>query len=684
MSRQQSRAARKTRESHQAQGARRDSPALERLSEFWLVIAAAFFLRLIYLWQIDAIPLFYLLAGDGRTYDEWAQRIAGGDWVGQGVFYQTPLYPYFLGVLQFVIGHNLWLIRFLQIILGAASCGLVYRVGERLFSRSAGIAAGLILAFYAPAIFYDGLIEKSILDLTLLSLGLFVLFVVTDERWIKWLGCGGLLGLLGLSRENALVLVPVVAAWIVLHYRERALALRARWLSLFFAGVLLVLFPVGVRNLLIGGEFKLTTAQFGPNFYIGNNPVADGTYGSIRNEIQEAQLEGPDAKRLAERALGRTLTPGQVSNYWFERALQYISAQPAQWLRLLGFKWLLVWNAREVEDSDDFYIYQNWSWLLALLAWFSHFGILAPLAGVGVLLTLRHWRQLWLLYAMIVALAASVAVFYVFGRYRYPLVPLLTLFAGAGIVESYRLYRQQAWRALAPTAALAIASAVLINWPLQKVSGAGAAGYNNLANALAKQGQTDEAIKAAEQALKVQPDFAIAHYNLGNLYVQRGRLDLAQRHFEEALRLLPNYAEAHSNYGQLLAERGDLAAGVAYFQKAIALNPSVSRAHLNLGVALAKTGRMEEAIAPLQRAVALSPEAAEPVYYLGSVYAAQNRFGEAEAAFNQAVRLRPDFAPAHQSLAQLLELQGRKEQARQHYQEAVRLMSQRGASPPIR
>ena len=685
MSRQQSRAARKPRETQQTQGALRHPPSLERLSGFWLVVAAAFLLRLIYLWQIDAIPLFYNLAGDGRSYDEWAQRIAGGDWLGQGVFYQTPLYPYFLGVLQFVVGHNLWLIRFLQIILGAISCGLIFRVGERLFSRPAGIAAGLILAFYAPAIFYDGLIEKSVLDLTLLSLGLFVLLVMADHGWAKWLACGGLLGLLGLSRENALILAPIIAAWIILHYRERLVGLRARWLGLFFAGVLLVLLPVGMRNLLIGGEFKLTTAQFGPNFYIGNNPLADGTYGSIRNVIHENQLEGPDAKRLAERALGRSLSPGQVSSYWFEQSLHYISAQPAQWLKLLGLKWLRVWNAREVEDSDDFYIYQDWSWLLTLLAWFGHFGILAPLAGVGILLTLRRWRQLWLLYAMIVALAASVAIFYVFGRYRYPLVPLLALFAGAGIVESWRLFQQQAWRTLAPTAALAILIAVLINWPLQKVSGAGAPGYNNLANALAKQGQVDEAIKAAEQALKVQPDYAIAHYNLGNLYVQRGRLDLAQRHFEEAIRLLPNYAEAHSNYGQLLAERGDLAAGMTQFQQAIALNPSLSRAHLNLGVALAKSGRVDEAIAPLQQAVILSPEAAEPIYYLGSIYAAQNRFAEAEAAFNQALRLHPDFAPAHQSLAQLLQLQGRTELARQHYQEAVRLMTtQRGANSSIR
>ena len=671
------RTAKKGRDDPPAQGALTSRRRSGRLSMFWLVVGAAFFLRLAYLWQIDAVPLFYNLAGDGRNYDEWAQRIAAGDWLGQGVFYQAPLYPYFLGVMEFFVGHNLWLVRFLQIVLGAISCGLIFRVGERLFSRTSGVAAGLVLAFYSPAIFYDGLIEKSILDLTLLSLALFVLLVVSDNRWAKWLACGGLLGLLGLSRENALILLPVVAAWIIFHNRERSVALRARWLGLFFAGVSLVLLPIGLRNLLVGGEFKLTTSQFGANFYIGNNPVADGTYGSIRNEIKETQLEGPDAKRLAERALGQSLTPGQVSSYWYHRALEYISAQPVQWLRLVGFKWLLVWNAREVEDSDDFYIYQNWSWLLALLAWVSHFGILAPLASVGVLLTLRQWRQLWLLYAMIVALTASVAVFYVFGRYRYPLVPLLTLFAGAGIVETWRLCQRNAWRTLLPAVSLAVAIAVVVNWPIQNVSGAGASGYNNLANALAKQGKVDEAIKTAKRALEVQPDFAIAHYNLGNLYVQRSRLDLAQLHFEEALRLLPNYADAHTNYGQLLAERGDLAAGIASFQKALALNPSLSRAHLNLGVALAKTGRLAEAITPLQQAAMLASDAAEPVYFLGSVYAAQNRYAEAEAAFNEAVRRRADFALAHQSLAQLLELQGRKEQARQHYQEAVRLMSQR-------
>jgi tetratricopeptide (TPR) repeat protein len=656
--------------------------ALTDTQWFWLILCGALVLRWIYLLQIAAIPLFENLAGDGRVYDEWAQRIAAGDWLGQGVFYQAPLYPYFLGVLQFVVGHNLWLIRFGQIIVGAFSCAVIYLVGKNLFSRAAGIAAGLLLAIYAPAIFFDVLIEKSILDIILLSLLLFILLDSgMESHWAKWFAAGALLGLLGLSRENALILVPVIALWLLLQFANQPLALRARWLGLFFAGLLLVLFPVGLRNLTVGGEFKLTTSQLGANFYIGNNPAANGTYGSIRNIIHENQLEGPDAKRLAERALGRTLTAGEVSSYWLGQALEYVRAQPTKWLRLLGLKWLLVWNAREIEDSDDFYIYQSWSWLLKLLGWINNFGILAPLAAVGLWLTRDRWRYLWPLYVMILALAASVAIFYVFGRYRYPLVPLLVLFAGAGVVEAMRLFRDRVWIRLVPALLILIAAGVIVNWPLQKVSGAGAAGYNNLANAYAKQGRVDEAIKTALQAIAVQPDYGVAHYNLGNLYVRQGNFDLAKQHFEAALRLLPNYAEAHSNYGQLLAERGDIAAGIEHFKKAVVLNPTLSRAQLNLGVALAKQGNTEAAIGPLKAAARLNPESPQASFYLGSIYAAQNRYAEAEESFNQALRIDGSFVPAHQSLAELFELRGNKEAALRHYRETARLMRQGGAAP---
>ncbi len=646
---------------------------------FWIaaILVIAFVLRLSYLVQIQSIPLFYHLAGDGRTYDEWAQRIASGDWLGKGVFYQAPLYPYFLGVLQLVVGHNLWLIRLIQIILGSLSCALIYLVGRKLFSQAAGIAAGLILACYAPAIFFDALIEKSILDLFLLSLLLFLLIGTMERRhWTQWLAAGATLGLFGLSRENALILTAVIPLWLAINFADQSIQTRARWTAVFFGGLLLVLVPVGIRNLAVGGEFKLTTSQFGANLFIGNNPEADGSYGSVHKIIGEPQLEGNDAARLAERALGRRLSPGEVSAYWLNKSLDYIRTEPANWVRLLGKKWLMVWNAREVEDSDDFYIYRQWSWLLTFLSWLNHFGILAPLAAAGVWVTRNQWRRLWLFYAMIISFALSVAVFYVFARYRFPLVPLLALFAGAALAELPTLYRNRRWRSLLGIFAVLLMSGLIVNWPIYGISGPGSGGYNNLSNAYYKQGKVNEAISAARKAIELEPDLGVAYYNLGNLYAGQGQFDVAKQYFEEALRLYPNYAEVRANFGQLIAERGDIETGIRYFRKAIELNPSISRAHLNLGVALAKRERLDEAIGPLRQAAQLEPDSPEASYYLGSVYAAQNRYTEAAEAFHRSLRIQPDFAPAHQSLAQVLVLQGKKDEAMQHYREALRLMKQ--------
>ena len=102
---------------------------------------------------------------------------------------------------------------------------------------------------------------------------------------------------------------------------------------LFVAGLAIVLLPVAIRNYAVGGGFYLTTSQFGPNFYIGNNPNADGTYHvaplrSRRAGIRAAGCHG--ARRARHRA---PLTPAEVSSYWTDRALDFITRQPRSWLR---------------------------------------------------------------------------------------------------------------------------------------------------------------------------------------------------------------------------------------------------------------------------------------------------------------------------------------------------------------
>jgi Tfp pilus assembly protein PilF/4-amino-4-deoxy-L-arabinose transferase-like glycosyltransferase len=635
-----------------------DAPRYSDRTLFVAVVVCAFFVRLVYLFQIESIPLFYHLPGDPRTYDQWAQHIAAGYGLGQGVFYQTPLYPCFLALLQLWFGHNLWSIRVAQIFLGAVACGLVFWAAKSLFSRGAAVAAGLIVSLYAPAIFYNGLIDKPALDLFLIGLLLVLLSrALKNFHWANWIGLGLVLALLGLSRENALLLAPVILVWIWIYFRDRPMRTRLNGAGIFVLGLMLVLLSVGLRNLFIGGEFTLTTSQLGPNFFIGNNPDADGTYASIRAAQGVAQFERKEATRLAERAEGRPLSSREVSRYWLARSWDYIRSQPLGWLALMGKKWLVVWNVREIEDSDDFYLYQKWSRLLRVLGSINHFGLLAPLAAVGIFLTWSESRRLWLFYASLFTLAFSVALFFVFGRYRFSMVPFLALFAGAGVVGAFDLFQRRGIRELLLSAAIASIVAVVVRLPVVDKAGLSAPGYNNLAIAFSEEGKTAEAIESLKQAVRLQPSYGVARFNLANLYAKAGRLEEAAEQQREAVRLYPHFAAARNNLGQILATQGDMAGAVEQFRKSLEVDPSLGDPHFNLGVILGKQGRTEEALYHFGRV--LKPSLA--YYNVGRVAASQGRWNEAAGLLRQALAVEPELAEARETLAQVLSEQGKND-----------------------
>jgi 4-amino-4-deoxy-L-arabinose transferase-like glycosyltransferase len=238
-----------------------------------IVFAAAAAVRLLHLWELTDSPFATLRMGDGVSYHQWAGRIASGDWLGDGVFYQAPLYPYFLAAIYAALGQSVLVVRICQALVGSVACALLTRAAESEFGRAAGLCTGFLLAFNGEAVFLEGLVQKSVLDsLLVCALILQLLLVRQQPAWPRALALGVVSGLLALSRENALVWLPVIVLWLATR-RSQGRACLAGML----AGTILVLAPVAARNRIAGGNWQLTTAQSGPNFYIGNSPVATGT-----------------------------------------------------------------------------------------------------------------------------------------------------------------------------------------------------------------------------------------------------------------------------------------------------------------------------------------------------------------------------------------------------------------------
>lgn len=634
------------------------------------VALLALAVRLVYLYQLEGDPLLGVLMGDARVYDQWAQQIASGHWLGTEVFYQTPLYPYALGLVYTLTGHDVAIVRIIQAVLGAAACGLIGLAGRRFFDDRVALVAAAMLAIYPSAIFFDGLIQKSSLDLFLMTLVLALVGEFEVRRRRSWLiALGVASGALALNRENAFVLLPVIGAWIWFRFREVSPARRAGWLAAFVAAVLAVLLPVGIRNYRVSGEFVLSTSQLGPNFYIGNNPRASGSYESLVPGRGDPIYERADATTLASQAAGRPLSPTEVSHYWLGRSFAYIRSQPLDWMVLSGRKLLLAINAAEIPDTESIEAYAESSGLLRALLWLN-FGVLLPLAAVGIWAWRREWRRLVVLYGMGASLLLAVVAFFVVARYRHPLVPIVLLFSAAGAGSLVRIRTTgRGWIAgIAAAAVLAIVTHIpmkvvhdqtYINLggflvrssrpqeaiPLLRKAVATDPGdpsaHAQLGLALRDTGQTQAALDELSRAVRLNPGYPEAQGALGLLFIDLARPQEAIAPLREAARLQPDSADTHSNLALALTAAGpaNYEEAFRHFDEAVRLKPDGFNVRMNFGGALCQAERVDDCVAQYREAERIDPRSVDAPYFAARAYAQDGRLPEALASLEKALRV---------------------------------------------
>lgn len=533
------------------------------------IVVLGLCLRLVNVLQTTTVPTTIELIGDARGYFDWGKRIAGGDWYGTETFYQAPLYPYFLAVLFSVHANSVTVVRLIQCLLGAMGIGLLGVAARNKFGERTGIVAALMLALYPPAIYYDGLIQKAALASVLLCLLIAALsYLPRYFRLATGLSIGLSLGLLVLTRENALLWIPLIPLWMLAGFRSYSIRQRAIVLGGYLVGLTLVLMPVAARNRSLGGEWSPTTFQSGPNFYIGNNLHANGVYQGLVPGHETPEFEREDAERLAEQAVGHPLTPRQVSRYWMGRAGEEIAQDPLRWVQLSILKMAMVLNRYEVPDVESFYVQRMWSWPLSVLQHIWHFGVLGPLAVLGIWLTHDRWRELWLDYLLIVSMIFAVALFFILGRYRLPLVPLLVPFAAAAIVNGRAWFVARGssrWIALG-VLGLAI---VVCNAPLHDEQGLNASSYMNVGISAGQAGDMPTCLRWLEAAVQANPQNAVGHYNLAGAQAMSGRPVQAIESLQRARLLDPQLVQVDFQLAMLYEQIGRRQEALAYYQNAL-------------------------------------------------------------------------------------------------------------------
>ena len=191
-----------------------------------------------------------------------------------------------------------------------------------------------------------------------------------------------------------------------------------------------------------------------------------------------------------------------------------------------------------------------------------------------------------------------------------------------------------------------------------------------------------------ERAVKIDPEFAAAWAGLANTYVDLFRwgrkprdLEEAQRASEHALKLNPNLAEAHASVGQALAIQRRYAEAAIAFDRAIKEDPTFFDAYYLYGRMSFESGDIEKAARLFEKARAVRPDDYQSPTLMGQALTEMGRQDDARRANELAVEsiekhleLNPDEARAYSLGASVLIRLGETERSKQWTEQAITLV----------
>jgi choline-sulfatase len=159
----------------------------------------------------------------------------------------------------------------------------------------------------------------------------------------------------------------------------------------------------------------------------------------------------------------------------------------------------------------------------------------------------------------------------------------------------------------------------------------------NAARGGAARAMREEATRADEAALALEPNSATAHNGLGLLAADEGRPAAAVKAFEQAARIDANNASYWANLGNARRAVGDAAGAEQAYRRALDVDSRAADAANGVGVLLVEANRPAEAAPWFERAIAAAPDLVEARLNLGIAYQQAGQTARAAEAYRKVV-----------------------------------------------
>jgi DNA-binding winged helix-turn-helix (wHTH) protein/TolB-like protein len=157
-----------------------------------------------------------------------------------------------------------------------------------------------------------------------------------------------------------------------------------------------------------------------------------------------------------------------------------------------------------------------------------------------------------------------------------------------------------------------------------------------------------EAERLFREAIKRDPNFALAYVGQADQLATRASSEHAYRQLEKALAIDPDLAEAHASLGFMQTfHRWDWERAEKSFKRSIELKPNYATSHHWYATLLAILGRYPEAKGEMRRALEIDPLSHNFLADMGQIYYFERDYEKAKEYCLRALEIYPEFHFAH-------------------------------------
>lgn len=367
-----------------------------------------------------------LAMGNGFSWPEWSTYPQGP------TAWMPPVYPFIMAAAFKAFGiysqQAAVALQLFQTIVSALTCVLLYILAKHLYDVHVGFLAAFLLAIYPPAIYYS---VRYIWGTSLFAFCLLLLILVflrqAEHPSVKqavWLG--SIMGFTTLVDPIIVSTYPFGLAWLYLKANgdRRTIAKTITAVIIVFC---LSVTPWLVRNYIVFERFVFIKSNLGHELFLGNNEYATGSYTDAFSRFRENPMKDFTE---AEREYLKNSDEVTRSSFLLRKAVIFIVKHPVRFAQRTMNRIMRYWTYIRPVDT--------WAAKVSLITYLA----VLTLAVAGLVLSGAKGRDVQLVLSFLMLLPATyyfthIGIF----RYRFPIEPILMVFAGYTIYWGARRCR---------------------------------------------------------------------------------------------------------------------------------------------------------------------------------------------------------------------------------------------------